>query len=137
MSQRLAEVVPGFVVGRKKNGRCIYSREGKRALIEQCLEPGVSVARLALIHEVNANLLRKWIRAYQDGGAAARLRRLPKEAALLPVLAVESSSPTPTMRSVPAESLIEVLVGDATIRLRGTVDAQQLRTVIDCLAHRP
>ncbi|MGQ0619199.1 MAG: IS66-like element accessory protein TnpA [Panacagrimonas sp.] len=136
MSQRLAEVVPGFVVGRKKNGRCIYSREGKRALIEQCLEPGVSVARLALIHEVNANLLRKWIRAYQDGGSAARLRQLPKETALLPVLAVESSAPTPKMRSVPAESLIEILIGAATIRLRGAVDAQQLRTVMDCLAAR-
>lgn len=133
MSQRLAEVVPGFVVGRKKNGRCIYSREGKRALIEQCLEPGVSVARLALIHEVNANLLRKWIRAYQDGASSKTRRALPKEAALLPVLAVESSAPT--TRSTP-DSLIEILVGDATIRLRGAVDAQQLRSVIACLAHR-
>jgi transposase len=133
MSQRLAEVVPGFVVGRKKNGRCIYSREGKRALIEQCLEPGVSVARLALIHEVNANLLRKWIRAYQDSASSKTRRALPKEAALLPVLAVESS--TPPTRSTP-DSLIEILVGEATIRLRGAVDAQQLRSVIDCLAHR-
>lgn len=135
MSQRLAEVVPEFVVGRKKNGRCIYSREGKRALIEQCLEPGVSVARQALIHEVNANLLRKWIRAYQDGAASTTRRALPKEATLLPVLAVESSAPT-MIRSPSAESLIEILVGDATIRLRGAVDAQQLRAVVDCLAHR-
>lgn len=27
-----------------------------------CLEPGVSVSRLALEHGVNANLLRKWIK---------------------------------------------------------------------------
>lgn len=137
MSQRLAEVVPGFVVGRKKNGRCIYSREGKRALIEQCLEPGVSVARQALIHEVNANLLRKWIRAYQDGAASTTRRALPSVSALLPVLAVESSSSTPTMRSTPPDSLIEILVGTATIRLHGAVNAQQLRAVIDCFAHRP
>lgn len=136
MSQRLAEVVPGFVVGRKKNGRCIYSREGKRTLIEQCLQPGVSVARQALIHEVNANLLRKWIRAYQDGAELPTRRALPKETTLLPVLAVELSAPTPKMPSPRSESQIEILVGTVTIRLRGAVDAQQLRTVMDCLAAR-
>lgn len=136
MSQRLAEVVPGFVVGRKKNGRCIYSREGKRVLIERCLEPGVSVARQALIHEVNANLLRKWIRAYQDGAASSARRALPSVPTLLPVLAVESSAPTPKMPNTRSESQIEILLGTVTIRLRGAVDAQQLRTVMDCLAAR-
>lgn len=34
----------------------------KDRLVAACLEPGVSVARLALEHGVNANLLRKWIK---------------------------------------------------------------------------
>ena len=40
--------------------RC-YDRQAKRELIEASLQPGVSVAKLALMHGINANLLRKWI----------------------------------------------------------------------------
>jgi len=35
-----------------------------------------------------------------------------------------------------AESSLEIVIGDATIRLHGAVDAQQLRTVMDCVMHR-
>jgi transposase-like protein len=117
-------------LGRRRNGRCIYSREGKRALVEECLEPGVSVARLALTHGVNANLLRKWIKAYERSST----RMPPKSAELLPVIAMQA--PAVTTPSAPPESPIEIVVGDATIRLRGSVDAQQLRTILDCLGRR-
>jgi transposase-like protein len=130
MAERLSGAVPGFVVGRKSNGRCIYSREGKRALVEECLRPGVSVARLALIHEVNANLLRKWIKAHE----AAAARPIPNSPELLPVIAVDAPATTPP--SALPESPIEIVIGDATIRLHGAVDAQRLRTIIDCLARR-
>jgi transposase len=39
-------------------------------LVEACLEPGISVARLALEHGVNANQLRKWVRKYQERQSA-------------------------------------------------------------------
>lgn len=130
MTEGLSGTVPGFVVGRKQNGRCIYSREGKRALVEECRQPGVSVARLALTHGVNANLLRKWIKAYET----STTRTLPKSAELLPVIAMRA--PAAATHSAPPESPIEIVVGDATIRLRGSVDAQQLRTILDCLARR-
>jgi transposase len=45
-----------------RNGRRRYDPASKDRLVAACLEPGVSVARLALEHGVNANLLRKWIR---------------------------------------------------------------------------
>jgi transposase len=48
------------LVGR--NGRCRYEPASKDRLVAACLEPGVSVSRLALEHGVNANLLRKWIK---------------------------------------------------------------------------
>lgn len=48
------------LVGR--NGRRRYDPASKDRLVAACLEPGVSVARLALEHGVNANLLRKWIK---------------------------------------------------------------------------
>jgi len=52
------------LVGR--NGRRRYDPVSKDSLVAACLEPGVSVARLALEHGVNANLLRKWIKKHKD-----------------------------------------------------------------------
>ncbi len=123
MTERDGLIVQGLVVGRKANGRSVYSRAGKRALVEAAREPGVSVARLAMTHGVNANLLRKWIRIHQGA---------PRDAAkpaLLPVLSSPAIQRT-------AESSLEIVIGDATIRLHGAVDAQQLRTVMDCVMHR-
>ncbi|WP_183233916.1 transposase [Bradyrhizobium sp. CIR3A] len=39
-----------------------YDPALKERLVAACLEPGVSVSRLALDHGVNASLLRKWIK---------------------------------------------------------------------------
>lgn len=44
------------------NGRRRFEPASKDRLVLACLEPGVSVSRLALEHGVNANLLRKWIK---------------------------------------------------------------------------
>lgn len=52
------------VVRRSSDGRRRYDEKSKRALIEAALRPGVSVARLAQEHGINANLLRKWITKY-------------------------------------------------------------------------
>lgn len=134
MAERLRPVIADLVKGRKSNGRCVYNRAAKRALVEAAQLPGVSVARLALDHAVNANLLRKWIRAYQ-AKQAATLPGSERLVALLPVIATEpltaASAPVPS-----PDALIEIALGDATVRVRGAVDAQQLRTVIDCLARR-
>ena len=65
MKERIAEKIDGLIVGRKRDGRNIYSGAGKRALIHACLQPGISVAGSALANGVNANLLRKWIQRYQ------------------------------------------------------------------------
>ncbi|RUX99249.1 IS66 family insertion sequence hypothetical protein [Mesorhizobium sp. M2A.F.Ca.ET.040.01.1.1] len=48
------------LVGR--DGRRRYDPASKDRLVAACLEPGVSVSRLALDHGVNANLVRKWIK---------------------------------------------------------------------------
>ncbi|WP_434661545.1 transposase [Paraburkholderia sp. A3BS-1L] len=52
------------VVRQSRDGRRQYDEKGKRTLIEAALCSGVSVARLAQEHGVNANLLRKWITKY-------------------------------------------------------------------------
>jgi transposase len=52
------------VVRQSRDGRRRYDETGKRALVEAALQPGVSVARMAQEHGINANLLRKWITKY-------------------------------------------------------------------------
>jgi transposase len=47
------------VVGVLRNGRRRYDPASKRRLVEACLQPGVSLAGVAMRHGVNANLLRK------------------------------------------------------------------------------
>ncbi|MDI3275926.1 transposase [Pseudomonas sp. AL03] len=35
-------------------------------MVQECLQPGVSIASVALRHGINANLVRKWIPIYRD-----------------------------------------------------------------------
>ncbi|WP_022964602.1 IS66-like element accessory protein TnpA [Halopseudomonas pelagia] len=49
-----------------------FSPEFKASIIVQCRQPGVSVARIALDNDLNANLVRRWIsQAREDGSQLA------------------------------------------------------------------
>lgn len=43
-----------------------HSEEFKRQIVEACMAPGVSVAAIALANGLNANYLRRWVRAYRE-----------------------------------------------------------------------
>ncbi len=64
------ELKAGLVVGRKIDGRCVYDAQVKRQVVQACMRPGVSVARVALQVGVNANLLRRWITLAGAGAPA-------------------------------------------------------------------
>jgi transposase-like protein len=66
-----SEVLSGLVVARRRDGRCRYDLQAKQELVRRALQPGVSVAALAMQHGVNANLLRKWITQWQNPNAIA------------------------------------------------------------------
>lgn len=69
MTEQYAELRGRLVVGRKSDGRSVYDEAAKTELIVACLKQGVSVARMAMEHGVNTNLLRTWITAYQRRSA--------------------------------------------------------------------
>ena len=143
MTENRSEIIAGLVVGRKRDGRCVYSRQAKHELVEACLRPRVSVAGMALAHGVNANLLRKWITRYrgQQEVASRAQAAAPTAVALLRVTGNDESVPAeqPVARQeiVPTDSCIEIVLCEATVRLRGRVDVRQLREVIDCVLRRP
>jgi transposase-like protein len=51
-----------LIAGYKADGRAVYRREAKAALVAAATKPGASVARVAREHELNANQLHLWIR---------------------------------------------------------------------------
>lgn len=110
--------------------------EEKRRIVEETLQPGASVARVARAHGVNANQVFGWRRLYQQ----RRLeRRADETAGLLPVRvtgaavteAARSSSGT-TTRQTPS-GLIHVELPKGQLRIAGRVDAQALRAVLEKL----
>jgi transposase len=65
------------LVGR--DGRRRYDPASRDQLVAACLEPGVSVSRLAREHGVNTNLVRKWMKQTREE------RPLPLVSAFVPV----------------------------------------------------
>ena len=128
---------PGVRVNR--TGRRTYTAEYKRSVVEECDEPGVSVAGVALAHRINANLLRRWIVRYNRESAAK------SPTVLLPV-SVRRASPVPggvdrvststTNRRRAGAAAIEIEAYGMRIHLRGSVDAHALRGVLDVLSQR-
>ncbi|WP_080531291.1 transposase [Alloalcanivorax xenomutans] len=45
-----------------------FSREFKAHIVAACQEPSVSVSRIALDNQLNANLVRRWIREAEQAG---------------------------------------------------------------------
>lgn len=137
-----------LVARTREDGRHVYRKEGKAALVAACSAPGASVAALALAHGVNANLLRKWItrshtrdRVYRDprteasalGHAAAR-SHASMSTHTAQFLAVELA-PTPAVPApvISAPGTISIQLGEARIDIGGVVEREALRRVIDCL----
>ena len=90
------EVLSGLVVGRMRNGRCRYDPQVKQELVGQCMLPGVSVARMAKQHGVNANLLRAWISKWKtksQSSQAITVRRAVSETAAQDVQEVQAFVP--------------------------------------------
>ena len=61
MTEHDSELLQRLVAGSKRDGRRRYDKQAQAELVQSCLKPGVSVARVALDHGINANLLRKRI----------------------------------------------------------------------------
>ena len=107
----------------------------RERLAAAACEPGVSVAKLAREHGINANMLFAWRRRY-------RARQQTESAALIPVV-VLNEAPAVLAPTLPAESegvkpvapagTIEIHIGRSVIRVDGVVDADTLRTVLGSL----
>jgi transposase len=91
--------------------------EERRKIVEETLQPGASVSRVARRHDVNANQVFYWRKLYREGqlGSTAATK-------LLPVKVAEERWGT-----------MEIHLAKGTVRIAGAVDVVALRATIECL----
>jgi transposase len=123
-----------------QSGRRHHDRAYKADLVGQSLQPGASVAAIALQNGINANLLFKWRRDHLRATRSATTQ----SAVLLPVHVVPASRVTSTRTAVantpavptspvPRTGVIEFEIAGAHLRLRGAVDEAMLSSVLRAL----
>jgi transposase-like protein len=54
-----------------------YSKSFKAQVIQECAQPGASIASVALSHSLNANLVHKWIRLQSQKSVALQPPFIP------------------------------------------------------------
>ncbi len=108
------------------------SVDEKRRIVEETLEAGASVARVARRHAVNANQVFYWRKKYREG-------RLGKSQSgkLLPVtlsdISWSKSGRAGCASSPSAVGSMEIKLAKGTLRVAGNVDLVLLRAAIECL----
>ena len=111
-----------------------HSAEFKARVIELALQPGTSVAAVALANGLNANMLRRWVHeaAAASGGASkAATGVAPTLASFvqLPMRALEPRSlldaqPAPPVERQPAEITVEIRRSGTTVHAKLPMDAR-------------
>ena len=71
----------------KLSSRRNYSVQFRALVLEQCAAPGTSVARVALSHGMNANIVHRWRREARDSAASVSAREFVPVSVSAPVLA--------------------------------------------------
>jgi len=123
-------------------GRRTFTLDYKLAVVKECSVPGTSVAAVALRHRINANLVRRWI--VRHGRALLDTKPKPNPA-ILPVTIEATASAAEVKRRDRSQARqrrrgvgagIEIEIYGARIHLRGGIDVEALRSVLEVLAQR-
>ena len=104
--------------GRRTRRR--HSEEFKRQVVEACMQPGVSVAAVALANGLNANYLRQWVKAHREsagqGGAEGSDNVLAATPAAVVPVTLAPSAP-------PMEIRLDVRRGGTTVQMAWPLEA--------------
>jgi transposase len=113
-----------------------YAATFKRELVERSLQPGASVSGIALENGINANVLFRWRREQLRATPSVQHERT-EQALLLPVKLVATVTPSRQEAATPHSPMpagvIEIDIGAARVRLRGSVDEASVRCVLQTL----
>jgi transposase len=94
-----------------------HSAEFKAEAVRACLQPGVSIAAIALHYRLNANLLRRWVADYEAPKDAPAPQ--PHQPMMVPMPEfVSLQLPSPTSTAHAQEIVIDVKRGTTTVTVR-------------------
>ena len=117
-----------------------HDRAFKARLVDQSLQPGASVAAIAMDNGINANLLFKWRRDQQRAAASLGAPTVLLPVRMTPATEEPDARSTSILAAVaPAAAkasragVIELDIAGAQLRLRGAVDEASLFTVLRAL----
>jgi len=120
-----------------------FSAQFKRAVVDETLAPGASVAAIALRHRLNANLLFKWRHNHLRQKAPQPLKavkmlpvRIEAASTVVPVLSSTAVINHKSRSHVRSGGSIEIECTQARIRIRGAVDLEALRVALEVLSIR-
>ena len=126
-----AELGVGLVGSSRRRRR---SAEERRLIVEETLERGTSVARVAQKHGLNANQVFQWRRLYRDGHLGAQgqggMKLLPVSVTDVP----DGLQSERVERAVPSPGAIHIeLPGQVRVSVEGSVDPVTVRAVLESL----
>jgi transposase len=115
----------------RREKRRMRSKAERRRIVEETLEPGASVARVARAHEINANQVFKWRKLYREG----RLEVESRTNALLPVriTGTVKGQRRRSPSAVIGAGTIDIDLGHARVRIEGTADPVCVRAALEGL----
>jgi transposase len=105
--------------------------EVRLAIIAEALEPGVVVSHVARRHDLSPSQLFGWLKKLRAEMAAPQEPDAPMFAP-----AVLDTAPRPVRQESSEAGSIEIVIGRATVRVRGAVDEKVLTTVLQTLKVR-
>jgi transposase-like protein len=103
------------------------------AIVRECLAPGTSLAGVAMVHQANANMVRKWVVKYQRGGFGEVAE---SAVALLPVAVRSRSTESVPVRVAAATVTLEIEMPRGVVRFYGPPHPDLLNPFITALTGR-
>lgn len=138
------EVVATDTLGRRIAPRHRRTVAEKRAIVEESLTPGMSVAHVARRHEVNANQIFAWRRMYRAGLLARESSERASQLLPVKISAAQGGAEgtvrprrTQADREGAARGVIWIeFPGGQRVKVHGCVEARVLAQVIAALVSR-
>ena len=117
----------------EKTRRRRYATAQKLAIVRECLVPGASLAGVAMAHQANANMVRKWVVKYQRGGFGEAAE---SAVALLPVAVRRRSAVRGPVKVAAPTVTLEIEMPRGVVRFYGPPNAELLNRFITALTGR-
>jgi len=114
-----------------------WSKQERRQVVEETLQPGASVSLVARAHDVNTNQVFKWRKQYREG----RLDIAPSSNTPSTLVPVKISDSLPAAGRTSARQrlktrrpgIIDIDLGHARVRIEGAADPDCVRAALDGL----